>query len=69
MEPLSPTGYLDRNPRHLRGSGFRCLLGSIHRPGPDTVARSLPMLDIAYLVIGGLFLGAFVLYALACDRL
>jgi hypothetical protein len=43
--------------------------GTINRPRPDTVARSIPMLDIAYLVIGGLFLGAFVLYALACDRL
>jgi len=27
------------------------------------------MLDIAYLVIGAIFLGACVLYALACDRL
>jgi len=27
------------------------------------------MLDIAYLVIGAVFLGACVLYALACDHL
>jgi len=27
------------------------------------------MLDIAYLLIGGVFLGACVLYALACDHL
>jgi hypothetical protein len=48
---------------------FRLPAGSIHRPRSVTVARSSAMLDIAYLVIGGLFLGAFVLYALACDRL
>jgi hypothetical protein len=41
----------------------------IPRSRPDTITRSFAMLDIAYLVIGGLFLGAFVLYALACDRL
>jgi hypothetical protein len=45
------------------------LAGTIGRPSSVTVARSSPMLDIAYLVIGGLLLGAFVLYALACDRL
>jgi len=27
------------------------------------------MLDIAYLVVGAIFLGACVLYALACDKL
>jgi len=27
------------------------------------------MLDIAFLVVGALFLGACVLYALACDKL
>ncbi len=43
--------------------------GTIHRPRPDTVARTFPMLDIAYLVIGAVFLGVCVLYALACDRL
>ena len=29
----------------------------------------LPMLDLAYIVIGAVFLGACVLYAYACDRL
>ena len=32
-------------------------------------ARSTPMLDIIYLLIGAAFLGACVLYAIACDRL
>jgi hypothetical protein len=31
--------------------------------------RSRQMLDIAYLVVGAVFLGACVLYALACDHL
>jgi hypothetical protein len=31
--------------------------------------RSRPMLDIAYIAIGAVFLGVCVLYALACDRL
>ena len=30
---------------------------------------SYPMLDIAYLVVGALFLGGCVLYALVCDHL
>jgi hypothetical protein len=33
------------------------------------VVRSYPMLDIAYVVIGAVFLGACVLYALACEQL
>jgi hypothetical protein len=31
--------------------------------------RESTMLDIAYLVVGALFLGACVLYALACEQL
>jgi hypothetical protein len=31
--------------------------------------RESTMLDIAYLAVGGLFLGACVLYALACEQL
>jgi|HubBroStandDraft_1064217.scaffolds.fasta_scaffold13705_3 hypothetical protein len=31
--------------------------------------RSRPMLDIAYIAIGAVFLGVCVLYALACDHL
>jgi hypothetical protein len=31
--------------------------------------RSNPMLDLVYIVIGGAFLGACVLYTHACDRL
>jgi hypothetical protein len=48
---------------------FPLRTGTIHRPGPASLARSYAMLDIAYLVIGGLILAAFVLYTLACDRL
>jgi hypothetical protein len=33
------------------------------------LSRRNPMLDIAFLVVGALFLGACVLYALACDKL
>jgi hypothetical protein len=33
------------------------------------MARRSPLLDIAYLVIGAIFLGACVLYALACEQL
>jgi|HubBroStandDraft_6_1064221.scaffolds.fasta_scaffold4604031_1 hypothetical protein len=32
-------------------------------------ARSTPMLDIVYLLIGAVFLGGCVLYAIACDHL
>jgi hypothetical protein len=35
----------------------------------ELCSRSRVMLDIAYLVIGAVFLGACVLYALACDHL
>jgi len=31
--------------------------------------RTLPMLDLIYLVIGAVFLGACVLYGYACDIL
>jgi hypothetical protein len=31
--------------------------------------RRIPMLDIAFLVVGAIFLGACVFYTLACDRL
>jgi hypothetical protein len=34
-----------------------------------SVSRRTPMLDIAFLVVGALFLGACALYALACDKL
>jgi hypothetical protein len=41
--------------------------------GPDqrreSRLRSRPMLDIAYIAIGAVFLGVCVLYALACDHL
>jgi hypothetical protein len=30
---------------------------------------SIPMLDIVYLLIGAVFLGGCVLYAIACDHL
>jgi hypothetical protein len=33
------------------------------------MARRNTLLDIAYLVIGAIFLGACVLYALACEQL
>jgi hypothetical protein len=33
------------------------------------MARRSALLDIAYLVIGAIFLGACVLYALACEQL
>jgi hypothetical protein len=39
------------------------------RPKPDALTRSFSMLDIAYLVVGALFLGLCALYALACDNL
>jgi hypothetical protein len=35
----------------------------------DASARRNPMLDIAFLVVGVLFLGACALYALACDKM
>jgi hypothetical protein len=34
---------------------------------PET--GSIPMLDIVYLLIGAVFLGGCVLYAIACDHL
>jgi hypothetical protein len=46
------------------------------RPKPAGLTESLmlsqgvlPMLDIAYLVVGALFLGLCALYALACENL
>jgi hypothetical protein len=56
MEPLCPTRYL----HPCRGPG-------LSRSG--TAARSFLMLDIAFLMIGAIFLGACALYALACDHL
>jgi hypothetical protein len=49
----------------------------LRQPAADTPARPVlrcaqehpAMLDVAFLVVGALFLGACVLYALACDHL
>jgi len=60
-DALSPRG-----PGHAKASSST---GLIDRPRAVTVARSIPMLDIAYLVIGAVFLGLCALYALACDHL
>jgi hypothetical protein len=43
--------------------------GSIAAVRRETMARRNTLLDIAYLVIGAIFLGACVLYALACEQL
>ena len=37
--------------------------------GGSFLLRSYRMLDIAYLVVGAVFLGVCALYALACDHL
>ena len=39
------------------------------QPQPATVERTIFMLDVIYLAIGAIFLGACVLYAHACDHL
>ncbi|HUB50253.1 MAG TPA: hypothetical protein VMB73_35225 [Acetobacteraceae bacterium] len=36
---------------------------------PAAPQGSIAMLDVIYLLIGAVFLGACVLYAYACDRL
>jgi hypothetical protein len=63
-DPLSP---------HRVGAGIPKSVpvrsGSLCRKSQNTVARRIPVLDIAYLVIGAVFLGVCVLYALACDHL
>jgi hypothetical protein len=68
MEFIYPPRYLccaaASDPRRIPSPA-----GSIVCVRRDAVARSYPMLDIAYIVIGAIFLGAFALYALACDRL
>jgi hypothetical protein len=69
MEFICPARYL--------GRGFCNTNGKFPSPtGRDPTVqslelwlRSLPMLDIAYIAIGAVFLGVCVLYALACDHL
>lgn len=63
-EPLFPRRTRVRDP-----NWFPMPAKTIHCPRPESVARSFLMLDIAFLVIGAVFLGACVLYTLACDRL
>jgi hypothetical protein len=48
---------------------IRSPVGPVQPCTPYAPARRNPMLDIAFLVVGALFLGACVLYALACDKL
>jgi hypothetical protein len=38
-------------------------------PGGPTLKGTASMLDVIYLLIGAVFLGACVLYAYACDHL
>ncbi len=48
---------------------IRSSIGSIPGVRRDCVTRRNPMLDIVFLVVGAVFLGACVLYALACEQL
>jgi hypothetical protein len=56
MEFIYPARYLDATPRLLSRE-------------ESCSRKEFPMLDIAYLVVGALFLGVCALYALACDAL
>jgi hypothetical protein len=47
----------------------RSPVGSFKPCTPYALSRRNPMLDIAFLVVGAIFLGACALYALACDKL
>jgi hypothetical protein len=68
MEFICPARYLDAASEILAenscGPSFGLRVQSLTSP-----VRSRLMLDIAYVVIGAVFLGACVLYALACDIL
>jgi hypothetical protein len=68
MEFICPPRYLPTyhgsDPRRAPSPA-----GSIVYVRRGTMVRRSPLLDIAYLVIGAIFLGACVLYALACEQL
>ena len=40
-----------------------------HPAHPRMTTGAIPMLDLGFLLIGAVFLGACILYAYACDRL
>jgi hypothetical protein len=69
MASIRPARYFI-GPIHSAGQG-----GSDRRSDPNAAyAVNLssgvdPMLDVVFLVVGALFLGACVLYALACEQL
>jgi hypothetical protein len=59
-------------PRYLGAASWNALQNFPPSPAVQSLElwlRSRPMLDVAYLVVGALFLGVCVLYALACDHL
>jgi len=68
MEFICPPRYValcdGGDPRRIQSPA-----GPIACVRRDTMARRSALLDIAYLVIGAIFLGACVLYALACEQL
>jgi len=61
---LSPHHMMARDRKPISPPG-----GAILYVRRDMVARRNPMLDIAFLVIGALFLGGCAVYALACEQL
>jgi hypothetical protein len=68
MESICRPRYLQAAPG-LRPKRSRSTQACCSDLKPDALTRSFPMLDIAYLVVGALFLGLCALYALACDNL
>jgi len=53
-----------------RGTNLRAAQHALtHAGGVVAYSGALAMLDVVFLVIGAVFLGGCVLYALACDHL
>ncbi len=72
MESICPVRYLLHRsaPPGAATKGGVCPPAGSILPDPHAALRSNEaMLDVIYLLIGAAFLGACVLYAIACDHL
>ena len=62
---------LRSGPENAAETGSRATLDLLMQPGGerDPAERTSTMLDVIYLLVGAAFLGACVLYSIACDHL
>jgi hypothetical protein len=68
MASIWPPQYLTLHRNERAAGGIAVAAARVSR-WHNREARSIPMLDVVYLLIGAVFLGACVLYAIACDHL